>query len=76
MSCYTSIELENLDDNELNRLARKHLKYPLEGGLTQAQARKVKQEAGLIKAERQIRKMQPTAMIKRKGNELEVTVMA
>jgi len=76
MACYTSIELENLDDNELNRLARKHLKYNLDGELTQAQVRKVKQEAGLIKAERQIRKMQPTAMIKRKGNELEVTVMA
>lgn len=73
MACFTLVQ--TIEDSAINREARKKLGLPLEGGLTTTQIRQVRVEAGVIKAKRQILKLQPTATIIRKGNELEVTVM-
>ena len=74
MACYTVVELENLDDNELNRKARDSLGLPLTGGLSASNARAVRMEAGLLKAIAQVKKMSPKAMITRTGNKISVSV--
>lgn len=74
MACYTMIEVE-VDDNLLNRRARKALGLKESGPLTQSQADAVRVEAGLIKSIDEIRRLNPRALIRRKDNELTVTVM-
>lgn len=72
MSCYTLVE--QLDDNTINRRARKALGLSLEGDLTQSDINRVKIESGIIKARDQILRMNPKAVIIRKKNELHVSV--
>ena len=75
MACWTVVTID-LEDTAINRAARKALGLPLEGSLTQAAARMVGTEAGVIKAKRAIRRLQPTAVIRRVGNQLKVSVQA
>lgn len=73
MACYTEVEV-NLDDNEINRESRKKLGLRETGSLSENDARRVRIEAGIIKAGRLTRRMAPTAVIRREGNKLVVTV--
>jgi hypothetical protein len=73
MACYTLIE--QIEDSAINRRARRALGLSEEGYLSSYDIRRVKQEAGVIKARDQILKLNPKALIKRRGNELEVSVM-
>ena len=72
MPCYTMVEV--LEDNAINRKARKALGLPLEGRLGAVDTRRVKIEAGVIKARDSIKKLDPRAIIKRQGNKLKVTI--
>jgi hypothetical protein len=73
MSCFTVIEVQ-IDDNELNRKARANLNLPLTGGLTQAQADAVRKEAGILKPQVIMRRLNPTAVVRRNGDKLTVSV--
>ena len=73
MACYTVVMI-NLDDTAINRKAREALGLPLEGSLSQYDARRVTIEAGVIKARTEIRRIQPNAVIRRNGNKLSVSV--
>ena len=66
--------IEQLDDTAINRRARKALGFPVEGDLTESQVRRVKVEAGVIKARDAILLKYPTAVVRRKGNELQVQI--
>jgi len=74
MSCYTEIEI--LEDTSVNRRARKKLGLAEEGPLDFYVAQRVRREAGIIKAYDAIRRLQPTAVIRRTGDKLQVTVQA
>ncbi len=74
MACWTTVTMEEIEDTEINRQAREALDLPLEGSLTSYDARRVRTEAGVIKARREIRRLQPTAVIRRVGNKLNVSV--
>jgi hypothetical protein len=73
MPCYTVVTV-TLDDNEINREARRELGLKETGPLTEEEAGRVRIEAGIIKTRREIRRLQPMALITRNGNELTVTV--
>ena len=73
MACYTSVEVD-LADDRWNREARKRLGLAVEGPLSVYNARRVKVEAGVIKSMDSIRKLDPRAVIRRKGNKLTITV--
>lgn len=73
MPCYTSVQV-NLDDNEINREARKKLGLSETGGLSPEDAGRVRIEAGVIKTLRLVRRLNPTAVVRRVGNELNVSV--
>ena len=73
MACWTVVTIQ-LEDTEINRKAREALGLPLEGSLSQRDASRVKAEAGVIKAKREIRRLQPNAVIRRVGNKLNVSV--
>lgn len=73
MPCFTRV-LIKIEDNEVNREARRKLGLPEEGGLTQVQAADVRIEAGIIKSRRVIRSKAPNAVIRREGNRLHVSV--
>lgn len=73
MACWTVVTID-LPDTELNREAREALGLPLEGSLSQADALRVRTEAGVIKARKEIRRLAPNAVIRRVGNELKVSV--
>lgn len=73
MACWTVVTVD-VPDTELNREAREELGLPLEGPLSVSDARRVRIEAGVIKTRREIRKLQPTAVISRTGNKLSVSV--
>lgn len=74
MACYTVVELVNLDDTALNRRAREALGLPLEGALSPRDAARVRTEAGVLKAIAEVKRQAPTAIIRRRGNELQVQV--
>lgn len=73
MPCYTLVRV-SLDDTAINRKARKALGLPLEGDLSRYEAQRVVQEAGVLRAIQETRRLAPSAVIKRKGNTLSVQV--
>lgn len=73
MACFTSVQI-NLDDTEINRRARKALGLAETGSLSETDAKAVRIEAGVLTAMAKVRKLNPTALIRRKGNELTVSV--
>jgi len=73
MPCYTIITVK-LDDTAINRRARKKLGLSEEGNLSSSDARRVRQEAAVLKAQDSVRKLDPRAIVRRKGNKLVVTV--
>ena len=73
MACFTMVTIQ-LDDSEINRAAREELELPLTGDLDSVDVRRVKVEAGVIKARREIRRIAPNAVIRRVGNKLTVNV--
>jgi len=73
MACFTVVEV-NLDDTHINRKARKALGLKAEGPLTRYDAARVVREAKVLTAIAKVRAMQPTAIIKRKGDKLTVKV--
>jgi hypothetical protein len=73
MPCYTVIQVE-IEDNALNRRARKNLGLPEEGKLSPRDAKRVKREAAVLKSMDQVRKLDPRAIVRRKGNKVTVTV--
>ena len=75
MSCFTRVRID-IEDNTWNERAREALGLPAKGKLTQGQARLVRTEAGVIKATAMVRRQQPNAVIRRRGNKLQVTVRA
>lgn len=72
MPCFTRIEV--LEDTTINRRARKKLGLAEEGTLSYEETRRVKVEAAVMKTTDALRRLSPTAVIRRKGNELTVTV--
>lgn len=73
MPCFTRVEIV-LDDNELNRRARKKLGLPEEGQLSLLDARRVKVEAGVMKTMQTMQRLNPTAVVRRTGNKLSISV--
>ena len=73
MACYTMIEV-NLEDSALNRKARKNLGLTLTGSLTEVQAKRVMREAATLKGMEAARRLDPRAIVRRKGNKLTITV--
>lgn len=73
MACYTLIEI-NLDDTIWNKKARKKLGFSPEGPLSWRDVAKIKREAGVLKAMDSVRRLDPRAIVRRKGNKLTVTV--
>jgi len=73
MACFTVVQV-TLDDNRLNRKARKNLKLPLEGTLSQYDANRVAAEGKILKAIERVRALQPSAIITRKGDKVTVKV--
>lgn len=64
MPCDTKVQLVQMDNDKYTIEARKKLGLSLTGGLTQDQAKKVRLEAGKLKASAAIRALNPTASIK------------
>ena len=73
MACYTLVRV-SVDDTAINRKARKNLGLAIDGDLDEYDARRVKQEAGVLRAIQETRRLNPRAVIKRKGNQLSVQV--
>lgn len=73
MVCETIVMIK-LDDDELHRKARKKLGLPIKGRLTEYHAGLVRVEVGVAKTYSAMRRLDPTAIIRRKGNELTVSV--
>lgn len=73
MACYTMTRI-TLDDTAVNRKARKKLGLPEEGPLSRSDAARVKVEAGVLQTMATMRRLDPTAVIRRKGNTLTVSV--
>lgn len=71
MACYT-VTLIEIDDNEHTRKARERLGLPLQGGLSQTDANRVKKEAGIIKTQAIMRRLNPMAVIRRDGDKLTI----
>lgn len=74
MPCYTVLSLENLEDTAVNREARRRLGLPETGSLAASLADRVRVEAGLLRATSAIRRLNPTAVIRRQGDKLQVSV--
>jgi hypothetical protein len=66
MPCYTKV-LVNLKNTKWNRMAREKLGLPLEGGLTEVQAKDVRVEAGRLKTTAEVKMMNPAAMVQSIG---------
>jgi hypothetical protein len=75
MACYTVVDVQ-IEDNELNRQARKKLGLPEVGSLTYDQANAVKKEAGILRTHQVMRRLNPTAVIRRVGDKLTISVQA
>jgi hypothetical protein len=73
MPCYTRIRVE-IEDNAINRKARKNLGLPEEGSLTRTDARRVQKEASILKSMESVRRLDPRAIVRRKGDKVTVTV--
>ena len=73
MPCYTKVQV-TLDDTAINRKARRNLGLAEEGALSEYNARRVTQEAGVLRAIAETRRLAPTAVIKRRGNQITVQV--
>ncbi len=72
MPCYTRVEI--IEDTTVNRRARKKLGLPAEGGLSAYDARRVKVEAGVLKAQVAVQRISPGAVVRRTGNKLTISV--
>jgi hypothetical protein len=73
MACYTVVGVE-VEDNEHNRKARALLGLPEKGLLSAADAARVKKEAGIIKTQAIMRRLNPSAVIRRVGDKLTIQV--
>lgn len=73
MACYTVV-MVTLTDDAVNREARRKLGLAETGLLTEEAAGRVRIEAGIIRSYASIRKLEPTAVIRRDGNRLTVSV--
>ena len=73
MACFTVVRVK-LDNSAINRKARKALGLPLEGDLSAYDARRVGVEAKILTSLAAVRRLQPSAVIKRKGDKLTVQV--
>lgn len=73
MACYTLVRI-TLDDTAVNRAARQKLGLPVEGGLSLSDAGRVRVEAGAIRTRAALQRLAPTAVVRRAGNTLTVTV--
>ena len=73
MPCYTSVRV-SVDDNALNRRARKALGLPASGDLEEYDAGRVRAEVGVLRAIQETRRLAPSAIITRKGSQLTVQV--
>lgn len=71
VACFTSVLIE-LEDSEYNRKARERLGLPAKGGLSQEDANRVKKESGIIKTQMILRRLNPTAIVRRNGDQLTV----
>ncbi|KKW13248.1 MAG: hypothetical protein UY48_C0003G0070 [Candidatus Gottesmanbacteria bacterium GW2011_GWB1_49_7] len=72
MACYTRIVI--LENTRTNQEARRLLGLPLEGSLSVDDARRVRIEAGVLKARTALLTLAPGAFIVRDGNKLTVQV--
>lgn len=72
MPCFTRVEI--LDDDAINRKARQKLNLPLEGPLSARDTRRVKVEAGVLRATHSVQMLSPGAIVRRKANKLTITV--
>lgn len=71
MPCYTLVTIE---ETSFTQQAREALGLPLTGQLTYEQAERVKREAGVLKARASVLRVVPTAVVRRTGNTLTVSV--
>ena len=74
MPCFTRVKLEALTDDEIHRQARKHLGLSATGVLLEQHAAAVRIEVGVIRTYKTLRTLAPTALIRRSGNKLTVSV--
>ena len=73
MPCDTRVEVR-IDDKEIEKEARKKLGLPESGSLTRQQAAALTKEAGILKTIKTTRRLAPTAVIKRSGDKLTISV--
>lgn len=73
MPCSTTVQV-NVEDSAINRKAREKLGLPLTGQLFPEQAAKVRKEAGILKTYNIMRTINPTAVLKRVGDKLTISV--
>ena len=73
MPCYTSVGV-TIEDNEINRQAREKLGLPVTGYLSESDAARVRKEAGIIKTTALARRLNPTAVVRRQGDKLTISV--
>lgn len=73
MACYTLV-LVKVEDTEINRRARANLGLPETGDLTVRDAARVRKESGLLKTQQVIRNLNPTAVVRRQGDKLTISV--
>lgn len=71
MACYTVVMVE-IEDNEINRKARAKLGLSETGQLTATEAARVKKEAGILKTQAILRRLNPMAVVRRVGDKLTV----
>lgn len=73
MPCFTRIKV-TLRDDDITRKARAKLGLPVTGQVSQADARRVRVEVGIMRSQATLRQISPTAVVRRAGDELTVTV--
>lgn len=71
MPCYTLVTIE---ETSFTQQAREALGLPLTGQLTYEQSLLVKREAGVLKARASVLRLAPSAVVRREGNKLTVSV--
>jgi len=73
MACFTVVEV-TIEDTLINRKARKALGLKEDGPLTTREAALVRNEVAVLTSIAKVKRLQPTAIITRKGNKLTVKV--
>ena len=73
MACYTVVQVE-IEDNEINRKARQALGLPEKGAVSELDARRITKEAGILRTQQVMRRLNPSAVIRRVGDKLSIQV--